>query len=321
MREIIDLWIGLQTWIFEAVVAPFIYRFGLMVWYEPAFNAVEIFMLGIIQVAVISLGMRALEKRWPLERTDGDSLVGVDRVYTVLSKLGIVPLFIFVATYPVTNGLEYLVRSMGMAPPRIEHLAPWLHANAFASFLIYFVLYDFAAYWVHRAQHGISWWWALHSLHHSQRQVTVWSDDRNHIVDDILVTLVLAIFSQFVGVQPDDYVLILLIGRLVESWSHANIDMGFGWLGNRLLVSPHFHRLHHAMASSREPHVHDHNYAPVFPIWDLLFGTAIWDFKYRPTGVDNAGIDRDNGRGWIAQQITVLGRFLLALAPNRLKRA
>ena len=48
-----------------------------------------------------------------------------------------------------------------------------------------------------------------------------------------------------------------------------------------------------------EPHVHDHNFAPVFPIWDMLFGTAIYDGKHRPTGVDNPLIDADNGRGWV----------------------
>jgi sterol desaturase/sphingolipid hydroxylase (fatty acid hydroxylase superfamily) len=321
VRDILDLWLSVQTWIFETLVGPVIFKLGLMMWYEPAFNAVEIFMLGILQIAVIAVGMRAIEKKWPLEAATEEGLVGVDRVYTVLNKLGIVPLAIFIVIFPVTNGIEYLFRSMGMAPWRIEYLAPWLHSNALLSFLVYFVLYDFAAYWVHRAQHGLSWWWALHSLHHSQRRMTVWSDDRNHVLDDMLVALVLAIFAQFVGVQPDDFILILLVGRLVESWSHANVDMDFGRYGKRALVSPRFHRLHHALASAREPNVHDHNFAPVFPIWDILFGTAIYDGKYRPTGVDDARIDRDNGRGWIAQQVTVLGRFLLALVPGRLKRA
>ena len=153
------------------------------------------------------------------------------------------------------------------------------------------MLYDFAAYWLHRAQHRFSWWWALHSLHHSQRRVTVWSDDRNHIVDDLLMTLALVLFAQFVGVQPDDYILILMIGRLIESWSHANVDMSFGRVGERLLVGPRFHRLHHALASPDERHIQDHNFAPVFPIWDILFGTAIYDGKHRPTGVDDP-VDR-----------------------------
>ena len=59
----------------------------------------------------------------------------------------------------------------------------------------------------------------------------------------------------------------------------------------------------------------------MFPIWDILFGTAVYDGKRRSTGVDDPVIDADNGRGWIAQQVYVFGRFLTALVPTRLKRA
>ncbi|MDI1285573.1 MAG: sterol desaturase family protein [Reyranella sp.] len=321
MRQLLDIWIGAQTWIFETLVSPVLFRFGLMEWFEPAFNAVEIVMLGIVQILVIALGMRFLERRWPLEKWPNDDLVGVDRVYTVLNKLGIVPLAVFMVTYPISNEIEHLVRSWGYAPPRLERIVPWIHDSALASFLVYFILYDFAAYWLHRAQHRFGWWWALHSLHHSQRQVTVWSDDRNHVVDDLLMTLALVVFAQFVGVQPDDYILILMIGRLVESWSHANVDMSFGRVGQRLLVGPRFHRLHHAMAGPDERHIHDHNFAPVFPIWDILFGTANYDGKHRPTGVDDPEVEADNGRGWITQQVTVLGRLVRALLPRRFRRA
>ncbi len=316
MRPLIDVWVTVQAWLFETFVSPVIFAFGLMEWYEPAFNAVEFFMLGVLQIAVIGLVMRTVERRWPLERVADNQLVRVDRVYTVLNKLGVIPLAVFVVAYPITNGIEYQVRAWGFAPPRLENLVPWLHNNALASFLVYFALYDCAAYWVHRAQHAFSWWWALHSLHHSQRQVTAWSDDRNHILDNLIVNVVLVVFSQLVGVQPEDYILILMVGRLIESWSHANVDMGFGWLGERLLVGPRYHRLHHALANAEEVRIHDHNFAPVLPVWDILFGTAIYDRKVRPTGVDDAAIDADNGRGWLGQQIAVFGRFLKALVPR-----
>lgn len=320
MRDLIDIWVGIQTWLFETLVGPALFRFGLMAWYEPGYNAVEFVMLGAVQIAIIALGMRFMEKRWPLEKSGKDDrLIVVDQVYTVLNKLGIVPLAIFIVTYPLVQEIELTVRTWGYAPPRLERLLPWIGDNDLLSFLVYFVLYDFAAYWLHRAQHGFSWWWSLHSLHHSQRRMTVWTDDRNHVLDDTLITLALVLFSQFVGVQPGEYVVILMIGRLVESWSHANVDMHFGWLGERLLVGPRFHRLHHALASPEERHIHDHNFAPVFPVWDILFGTAIYDGKHRPTGVDDPAVDADNGRGWIAQQVTVLGRFARALVP-RLRR-
>ena len=320
MRELVDLWVSVQTWIFQTFVAPVIFELHLMEWFESAFNATEIVMLGLLQIVVISLVMRTFEKRWPLERSADKRLMRVDQVYTVLNKLGVIPLAVFMAAYPITQEIEHLVRVMGFVPPRIERIVPWLHDNALASFLIYFLLYDFAAYWVHRAQHKLRWWWALHSLHHSQRQLTVWSDDRNHVFDDLLVNIVLVLFAQLVGTQPEDYILILMIGRMIESWSHANIDISFGRLGGRLLVSPRYHRLHHALASPDERHIHDHNFAPVFPIWDILFGTAIYDDKHRPTGVDDRTIDADNEKGWLGQQVRVFGRFFAAVLP-RFRRA
>jgi sterol desaturase/sphingolipid hydroxylase (fatty acid hydroxylase superfamily) len=316
VRELLDLWIAIQTWLFETLVSPVLFWSNLMEWYEPAFNAVEFAMLGVVQISVIALVMRLFERRWPLEKDGDERLIGVDRVYTALNKLGVIPLMVFVVAYPITNEIEHLVRAWGFVPPRLERLLPWLGDNALASFLVYFALYDCAAYWVHRGQHRFSWWWALHSLHHSQRRVTVWSDDRNHVFDDLLVTLVLVVFSQIVGVQPDDYVLILMVGRLIESWSHANVDLGFGRIGEKLIVGPRFHRLHHALASPAERHIHDHNFAPVFPIWDILFGTAIYEHKRRPTGVDDPVVDADNGRGWLAQQVSVFGRFIAAITSS-----
>jgi sterol desaturase/sphingolipid hydroxylase (fatty acid hydroxylase superfamily) len=250
VRPLIDLWVGVQTWLFETFVSPVLFSLNLMEWFEPAFNGVEFFMLGVVQLLLIGVVMRFFERRWGVERGD-EGLVGVDRVYTLLSKLGVVPLLVFIAAYPITQEIEHLVRVLGFAPPRLERLIPGLHDNALASFLAYFVL-------------------------------------------------------------------ILILGRLVESWSHANVDMSFGRLGARLLVAPRFHRLHHARADAREPHIHDHNFAPVFPIWDVLFGTARFDAGSRPTGVDSPEVDADNGRGWLGQQVRVFRRFVLALMRPRL---
>jgi sterol desaturase/sphingolipid hydroxylase (fatty acid hydroxylase superfamily) len=32
--------------------------------------------------------------------------------------------------------------------------------GALVSFIIYLVVFDFANYWLHRAQHRFNWWWA-----------------------------------------------------------------------------------------------------------------------------------------------------------------
>ena len=49
---------------------------------------------------------------------------------------------------------------------------------------------------------------------------------------------------------------------------HANLNWTFGPF-RYVLASPVFHRWHHV----REPAIHDKNFAPTFPIFDLMFGT------------------------------------------------
>ncbi len=288
MRQLIDIWIGAQTWIFETLVSSVLFHFGLMEWFEPAFNAVEIVMLGVVQILVIALGMRFFERRWPLERWANDDFVAVDRVYTVLNKLGIIPLAVFMVTYPISNEIEHLVRAWGYAPPRLERMLPWLHDSALGSFLVYFILYDFAAYWLHRAQHRFGWWWALHSLHHDQRQMTLWSDDRNHVLDDILAAVWSGSIAMLIGVAPAEYPLVMIAFRLVESLSHTNVRARFGAIGGGLLVGPHYHRLHHDIEHARPPFARTMgcNFAVILPVWDWLFGTMRHDPEFPRTGVD-----------------------------------
>src|SRR6185437_3964092 len=68
VRPLIDLWVGAQTWVFEAFVSPLLYALDLMEWYEPALNAVEFVMLGLVQIALIALVMRPIERRYGIEK-------------------------------------------------------------------------------------------------------------------------------------------------------------------------------------------------------------------------------------------------------------
>lgn len=315
-----DVWNGTQLWLFETLVQPALLWLGEANWLEDAYRAVEVVMLGGVQILVILLLFRPLEKLRPAERWSDRRFARVDVVYTVLNKLGVLPLVVFVALQPLVDILDESVRSIGMLPPRLESVFPSLIDKHFITFLIYFALYDFAGYWIHRTQHGFRWWWALHSIHHSQRQMSCWTDDRNHVIDDMIVGAMMAVFAVLVGVQPTEFVAILVASRLLESFSHINARIGFGRIGERILVSPRYHRLHHARANPAEPHIHDHNFAAVLPIWDILFGTAKFEpGAIRPTGVDDPEADRDNGRGWLGQQIAGARRLFNALRPSRLR--
>lgn len=126
-------------------------------------------------------------------------------------------------------------------------------------FLLYLAVFDLVDYLIHRGQHRFDWWWALHSLHHSQQQMTKWSDSRNHLLDDVLRDVIIVVVAQLIGVAPGQFVAIVAIAQLSENLHHANARIWFGQIGERLWISPRFHRRHHAVslveATMGDPHL------------------------------------------------------------------
>jgi len=175
-------------------------------------------------------------------------------------------------------------------------------------------VFDFANYWLHRAQHRFNWWWALHSLHHSQRQMTMWSDNRNHLLDDVLRDLLFVLLAIFIGVAPGQFVALVAISQLSENFQHANLKIWFGRIGERLWVSPRFHRLHHSVGIGHESAgkgtLGGYNFGVLLPWWDMLFGTANFEHRFDATGVrDQVEQGRDYGAGFWAQQFLGLKRL------------
>jgi len=309
-------WTGAQQFLFETLVQPLLVWGELNSWSEIAFDGVEQVMLGLVQIGVILLVLRPLESWRPVELWRDRNTARVDIVYTLLNKLGVVPLLLFIVLTPIEGWVDKTLRSFEFAPVLLEQHLPWMADKPVLTFLAYFIILDFVGYWVHRAQHGIRWWWALHSLHHSQTQMSCWSDDRNHILDRFITDVCMVLVAVLIGVEPGQFVALILLGKFVESLSHANLRLRFGWMGERVLVGPAFHRLHHARANPAEPTIHDHNFGVVLPVWDLMFGTALYETKVRPTGVDDPIVDADNRLGFIGQQIAGARRFGVALARS-----
>ena len=206
-------------------------------------------------------------------------------LYTLISRVGVLPLVTFVLFYQLQVGLNGWMSDHGWIPPTLERLAPALLGHHLLTFLLYAVILDFSEYWRHRLSHRFGWWWALHSLHHAQRQMTFWSDDRNHIIDDLIGFVWFMAVGLLIGIPPMQFPLLVLLLRLLESLSHANARLSFGWLGERLLVSPRFHRSHHGVLAAGQRSA---NYGAILPWWDMLFGTADFDRAYVRTGDPSA---------------------------------
>lgn len=308
----------LQSVLFQQFVLPLLYALGLTEYAESAFDAVEGLLLGAVQIAIALALFTPLERWRPVERWANRREARIDVIYTLLQRLGVVPFFLFLALAPFFQALEAWLRLQGFAPLDLEALVPYLATHRYLDFFVYLLILDFSAYWMHRLQHRVEAWWALHALHHSQRQMTFWTDDRNHLVDDALRYGWFTAVALVVGVPPDAFPWLLVAIALVESLSHANVRLSFGPVGDRLLVSPRYHRIHHAVGLGREGAARGCNFAALFPMWDLLFGTACFAPLYPATGLRDQLRGRDYGNGFWRQQWLGLQRLGRALRGKRL---
>ena len=305
-----------QTWVFETMVQPALFFLGIINLDEDAFAATEWLILGLIEIALLYAILRPLEARYPAEAWTDRTAVRIDVLYTFLHRFGIVPLAFFALLTPMADAFEGSIRMLGFTAYHLEDWIPGLNESALASFFVYLVLLDFAEYWRHRWSHKFQWWWELHALHHSQRQMSFWSDNRNHLLDDLSQALFAAVIAILIGVSPGQFFMAIIATRMLENLAHANIKMSFGAIGERLLVSPRFHRRHHAIGFGHEGVHRGCNFAVLFPIWDVIFRTADFTPDFPATGIRDQLSGRDYGRGFWSQQWLGARRMCARLLPR-----
>jgi sterol desaturase/sphingolipid hydroxylase (fatty acid hydroxylase superfamily) len=313
LLRLADAFHGAQQAVFEAVVQPLAFAFGLGNLLEDGYDATGWLLVGLLQLLVMVGVFRALEHWRPVEPVIDRAAVRMDVLYTLVHRLGLFRLVLFFSIDPLWDALFGTLSYHGVSAWQLDQalapLLPGLTDTAWFAFLAYLLVFDFVDYWLHRGQHGLRWWWGLHALHHSQRQMTLWSDNRNHLLDDLIRDSLLVLVAHLIGIAPAQFVAVVACTQLLESLSHANVRLGFGPVFERVLVSPRFHRLHHSIGAGHESNgpgtLGGHNFAVLFPVWDILFRTADFAVRYDPTGIrdqlpDEGG--RDYGRGFWSQQ-------------------
>lgn len=320
VQQFLDAFVAVQGWLLDKLVQPPLLALGLGSYIELAFDGVEIFMWGVLQLLVALLVLRPLETLRPLEHWKDRKLVRVDVLYTLLDRLGIIPLVVFALIAPIFVEIEGWLRFRGYIPPQLEDLFPALEHVPLLGFFVYLVALDFAEYWRHRLSHTFGWWWALHAIHHSQRQMSLWTDSRNHLLDDVISGLWFAIVALLIGIPPGHFIGLMLVVKLVENLSHINARLSYGRLGERLVVSPHYHRWHHSLALPPGRNFrHGCNFAILFPVWDWLFGTLYLARDNPPTGIAPHTVPGtpDHDGFWRQQWDGLRGMWLALFGPRR----
>jgi sterol desaturase/sphingolipid hydroxylase (fatty acid hydroxylase superfamily) len=266
--------------------------------------------------------------------------IRVDVIYTLLHRLGLFKLAMFFTVENwLTDGIGVL-RAHGMPTLQLDALWPGVTDRALVSFVIYLLVFDFIGYWVHRAQHQWDWWWRLHAVHHSQRQMTMWSDNRNHLLDSALNDAIFVAVAIAIGVAPrsswgwwpspscSKACSTPTCAAPSAAWPSAC------WSARAFTgaTMPSASGTRPAQPASRAPpgrparappggsepraagsvgaNIRGVNFGVLFSCWDALLGSADWAGGREPTGIrDQVEQGRDYGRGFWAQQWLGLKRL------------
>jgi len=303
-----------QTDVYVYLVQPLLYRLHLMDYDEDTYDALYWSVVGVLELTLTYVILRPLEAWRPIEHWRDRKPLIADVWYTWIAKIGVVNALFFVWMQPVINHLETWMTVHNIATVNIDEILPGVTDKPIVSFLIYLVALDFLGYWYHRWQHRFGIWWELHAVHHSQRQMSLWNDDRNHFLDEIVQTALFTFVGLFIGAQPGQFVVLVALGNTLQAIQHVNARLPYGSLLERILVSPSFHRRHHAIEYGHTGVAYGCNFGVLFPWWDMLFRTASWETTLEPTGIsDQIGTHirtgRDYGKGVWMQQWLALSRI------------
>lgn len=183
-------------------------------------------------------------------------------------------------------------------PPAAGTLLPdWAVVASFT--LCFFLLDDFARYYLHRLLHRWPVLWAFHKMHHSARVLTPLTVLRTHPVEGLLFSLrsvlvqglSIGLFKFFFASQVDLYtvlgvnVIVFAFNVAGSNLRHSHVPIHYWpWL-EKILISPAQHQIHH----SAEMRHFDTNFGAVLAIWDRMGGSL---HRSEPGVVLNFGLSK-----------------------------
>jgi sterol desaturase/sphingolipid hydroxylase (fatty acid hydroxylase superfamily) len=150
---------------------------------------------------------------------------------------------------------------------------------------ISFVLFDFLQWFHHWVRHRVKALWQFHVIHHSQRELNLFTDLRVHFAEYLAAQVLTFVPMFMLGLSPFAIVGVGFVVSWYTRLIHANVRFNFGPL-RHVLVSPQYHRIHHSI----EPQHQDRNFGVILTVWDRAFGTLYPHYdEYPATGVH--GVD------------------------------
>ncbi len=168
----------------------------------------------------------------------------------------------------MNGGIDLLFRLIYMVVLQYFYVHAFIHIESvIAYWLILLLAEDFLYYWLHRFDHQIRLFWAVHVTHHSSQLMNFTVGFRSSVFQP-LYRFIYFIPLALLGFRPLDILFIYAATQIWGIFVHTELIHKMGWM-ELLFVTPSHHRVHHGS----NPLYLDKNMGMFLIVWDKLFGT------------------------------------------------
>lgn len=218
----------------------------------------------------------------------------LEKISIVAPILSVVALFLFeklalhnnarfqrVVPLVMTQGLNLAVAfglSVYLLIPVVRFFAPFqifsfseLQAPVLVSFVGSILFLDFISYLNHRLHHAVPVLWRIHRLHHSDREMDVFTTFLHHpleVVSGFLMVIAAAVLFDVPTVALMAYTTAVGV-HAAFTHMRCRIPHKFDRVIKWFFVTPNFHQIHHSL-DMREG---NSNFGTIFVFWDYLMRT------------------------------------------------
>ena len=165
----------------------------------------------------------------------------------------------------IAVGAAAIAATRGWGILNVAVLPDWL------SFMLAFILLDLAVYGQHVASHKFAPLWALHKVHHADRDFDVTTALRFHPVEILASMAYKIVVVIMLGAPVAAVIVFEVVLNASAMFNHANLrlPLGLDKALRKVIVTPDMHRVHHSVVRIET----DSNYGFCLPWWDYLFAT------------------------------------------------
>ena len=159
----------------------------------------------------------------------------------------------------------------------LKHLAITHIQLTWLTYVVAFIVLDFAGYVVHLIDHKINFFWNSHIIHHSSEEFNLACALRQSVSVFVRLFVILLLPAAVLGVPAEVIAIVAPLHLFAQFWYHTKHIGRMGFL-EKIIVTPSHHRVHHAI---NKEYI-DKNLGQIFIFWDKLFGTFQQELKDVP---------------------------------------